>query len=124
MGFVEIIAGIFAVIILVKMVQFLIFKPKQMIKWIDKKFKDNRVVPYFFLVLAIVIGYFLLQTMSIVQIAAAGFLVACLYGFSFLLYPNEYIQFAKKVISNRKNLWLLMGIWTAFAVWVLYAIFV
>ncbi|MBW2992757.1 hypothetical protein KY345_06080 [Candidatus Woesearchaeota archaeon] len=116
---VEIIALVFAVAILLKALMFLLIKGKPYMKLIDKVFEKKALMPVLVLVLLVIVGYYLLLEMSIVQIYAAGLFGILVYGLALVLYPKALTKFMKAVLKNKSKLWLSVVIWVVLAVWVL-----
>jgi hypothetical protein len=121
---VEIIALIFALVVLLKMVLLLFIKPDAMLKLAEKMFKRKGFMIALFLVLIVVLGAFLLGEMSIVQIMAAGLFGIFVYALIFALYPEEYLKLVKATMHQKKKAWLYFVVWVVLALWVLYALFV
>ena len=77
------------------------------------------------LVLAIIVLYFLLQELTIVQIMGAIVFGALLAGVCFAVYAKEMVPMAMKVFRAGafKKSWMPMLIWVILAVWTLIKIF-
>ena len=116
---IEIIALITAIVIIVKAL-ILIAKPKSINKFIDKFFK-SKAIPIFYLLLFLIVGYFLIQELTIVQIAAALTLSSLFIGMMYSMYHKEMAEFAKKMY-NKKN-WLVIFIMFLIAGIILWALF-
>lgn len=120
----EIISLLFSVIVLIKIVAVL---PNR--KMIAKKtkiaLKHVDAIETLMLISAVIIGYFVFSTMSIVQIVAVMFLTSFL--FSMVLYAiPESVEAIYKAMSKKKLnkwIWLNIVIWLIIALWTLYAIF-
>lgn len=122
---VEILAVVFAVAVLLKVLIFAI-KPSYLIRkarLIIQK-KDSVTFMAGHLVIFLVVGYFVLQELAITQIAAVMFLTVILVGMTLRVYPRTLL----KVINDIANIgperaWLPLLIWALIAVVVLYTIF-
>ncbi len=123
---VEILALIFAVAVLGKILVMLV-KPKLMVKVVDKMLlKNHPLLALVYLAGAVVVGYYLLQTMTIVELAAATMFVALLIGFSYMAHAKIFAKSAKEFLKGKnplKKCWFQVIIWVLFAVWVLYTLY-
>jgi hypothetical protein len=120
---VEIIAAIFAIIVVIKFIVLLATGTKKSVGSMEKLIKTP-LLPYLMLAALLVIGYYLLQTLDIVTIAAVALFTSFLYGFSFSTFGKEYSKFAKTVVASKNKLILAYSVWLIVAVWTLYALFV
>jgi len=115
----EIIALITAIVIIAKAFV-LIAKPKGISVFIDKFFK-RKGIPVFYFILFLIVGYFLIKELTIVQIAAALTLSSLFIGMMYSMYSKEMADFAKKMY-NKKN-WLVIFIMFLIAGIILWALF-
>jgi len=76
-------------------------------------------------ILAIILFYYLLQELTVVQIAATILLGALLTGMSFAFYGKEFKPIINSVMKQNvwKKGWLLIIVWLAFMIWVLFSLF-
>ena len=124
---IEIMATIFAVLILVKMITLLI-NPKAWMKSVANPLLNN-VTPTMaiYLIFAIITGYYILQEMNIIQIAAVMLFTSLLFGLNLMPYAKEFLKMANKTLKTRKQMlktwWLHFILWIGFALWVLYELF-
>ena len=122
---VEIIAGLFAALGIVKIL-YIYIDQKHYHKKVVKPFYggNTKNKSYLFLILAFVILYFLLKEMNIVEIFAAMAFFGFLIGFSFLQFQKELISLVDKVYNKKFEgaLHIYMLIWIALSLWVLYLI--
>ena len=122
---IEIIAALFAVIALIKIVVIVINR-RWWYKHVTNPIYGNPAVSgVIFAVLAIIILYFLLQELSIVQIFAVLAFAGILIALGFLPYWKIVGPALKKRHSQGFNgwQWLYIIIWFLLVLWVLYAIF-
>ncbi len=122
---IEILALIFAVLVLFKLI-LIIFNPKLRVR-IGEAFlnKNPATLTIVFLAVTAISGYYVFSSFSIVDVAAIMMLTSALMGIFFIQYPQIMRQFLKESLSEdflRKN-WLLFLIWAGLAVWALYDIF-
>ena len=123
MAAMETIATIFGVLVLVKMIV-LMTKPEA---WIDKIskpiLKHADLAKFVYLALAVWIGYYIFQVLTIVEVTAVALFVSLLMSLTFFDYSQELsklIESIKKKGFSRS--WMTMIIWTVWAVWVLWEI--
>lgn len=123
-GAIEIIALIFAVLVIVKLAV-VSFSPKSWLGVAKSLYKAPWVLFIVELILAAIVFYYLLQQLTIVQIVAAVTLGALLTGMSFAIYGKETIAWGTKLLNSNtlKKLWLPILIWLGIAVWTLVALF-
>jgi hypothetical protein len=123
MNAVEIIALIFAIIVLIKIPLLFIVDTKKMMKLAKAMFKKPVYMSLVFVVFLGVIGYFLLQQMTIVQITAAALFGMILYGMILIQFP-EFMKYAEKILKNMKRSWFPILLMLILAIWVLIELFV
>jgi len=123
---IEIIALIFALGILVKLLCVLI-KPKSWLKVVKKLYASPAALMIIELILIAIVYYYLIAAgLTIIQIAAVGALVALLMGLSLTGYMKEGMKIAETLLKDKaiiKKTWLAIVIWAIFALLVLYALF-
>ena len=122
---VEIIALVLSIAIIVKLV-FVFAAPKGYLNFAKSIWKYKIVMTLVYLALGGLIGYYLLQELTIVQIMATTALVACLIGIGFTPHVDMLLKVMGKkftVTQMIKDHWLYILIWLAAAGWVLYALF-
>jgi len=121
---VEIIALLTAIAVLAKVIVAAVNKKKG-IELIEKMYMRN-ICLIVYAVLAIVVFYFLIQEVNIVQIFAVFAFVALLGAFGVMAYKKETLDFAKKVMKKGIS-WLvfvLMIVFVVLAVWAIYEILI
>lgn len=119
----EILALIFAIAIIVKMLGF-IFIPKQLMGFAEKIFKANQKLLVGLSVIAVVIvGYYVLSIVTIYKIAAAMLFGHLLMGMFLLQYPKEILALSKKVMQDKKKMWFMIIVYLALAGWILWGLF-
>ena len=121
----EVLATIFGVLVLLKLL-LIIFNPPLRIRIVESILNKNiAVLTIIYLVLTAIVGYYVLSSLSIVEVAAAMMLLSGLMGLFFIQYPKIMLQLANETLSSdflKKN-WLSILIWAAIAVWVLFEVF-
>lgn len=123
---IEIIALIFVVIGIIKLITLLI-NPSKWIKVIDTVYKKPAITMIIALILAAIMLNYLLAELTIVQIFAVMAFLGSLMILNIVNYSKEISTLAKKILKDKnilKKAWLSTIIWIALMFWVLYAIFV
>jgi len=121
---IEIIALIFALAIILKLVFFwFLFKPKFVMKIIDSVFKKTILMSVIFMGIAVVLLYFLTAELNVMQIVSAALFGMMVFGLMIIQYPNAYKKLAEDVMKHKEKAILPWIIFVLLAVWVLYAMF-
>ena len=110
--------------ILIKMAS-ITFMPKKWQKFIDgfakKSKKSSKIFQGVFLLLTIIIGYYVTQSINIVQVGAVTLFLGVFIAFTMFSYPKMYASlvkaFPKKDII--RDGCLAMFLWAIFALWIL-----
>lgn len=115
---------VFLILGIIKLL-FLVFNAKAWSNFAKKLYSNGTVLFLVELVLAAVLFYYMLQSMTIVMILAGVVLGALLTGMSFALYPKEVMTLASKIMGKGmwKKIWLPVIIWLVLFVWGLVALF-
>jgi len=121
---IEIIATIFAVIVLVKMV-FLYYNPKPLFKLGRYLMKNNDTAKWVYLIGVLIVGKFLIDAMSIVEIAAVLLFASGLYGVTLMSYGKVIKNMHKEIEKNHffQKAWAPVIIYIVIAVWTLWTLF-
>jgi len=122
---VEITALVVSLLIIVKLLV-VSFSPKSWWGLVKPIYKANVVLFIAELVLALIVFYYLLQQITIVQLMAAVALGALLTGMTFAVYGKETIDWAGKLLRGRSVLgraWLPILIWLGLTIWTLVELF-
>lgn len=121
---IEILAIIFAVLIIVKLL-FVIFKPKTWVKITKPLLKNTILTTIIYLILAVVVGYYIFTSgLSIVQVAAVMLFTSLLMATGFLAYPQSILKLREAVVEEGPGKsWLSIIIWLAIAIWTLIVVF-
>ena len=121
---IEILATIFAVFVIVKLVVVSV-KPGLWMKWAKGMLKNELLITLIYFVLAVIIGYYIFAELTVVQVAAVTLWVSMLIGIGFVPYSKILLKTSDELLSvGISKAWLSMLIWAVFAVWVLYAVFI
>ncbi len=122
----EIIATIFAIFVLVKMVVGLIDPQIWMKKVAEPLLGNPRLATAVYAVLAIVVGYYVFASLHIVDVAAVMLFTALVMGVGMMPYSKALLKIAEEMSATRadllRNAWLPIVIWTVIALWVLTSV--
>ncbi len=123
---IQILALVFALIGLIKLIVILV-KPEGWLKVTEKVYSGNRgVTTFIFLILTIIVGYYVLQVLTIVQVAAVFLLMSMIMGLTMVQYKDTILNFAREIYNDPsmvKNSWLIIVIWIVISLWILYGVF-
>ena len=125
LGALEVIVLVFVVLGLIKLL-FVLFRPKLWLNFAKKIYASPTVLWVVELVLALIVFYYLLQSLTIVQIMAGIVLGALLTGLSFAFYAKETMACASKLLKKKgflKKMWPVMLVWLVLFIWTLAALF-
>jgi hypothetical protein len=123
---VELMATILAVGVLIKLV-FVLIKPDGYFGFAKSLYSNPMLIRIVFVVLAAITGYYLLQTVSIVTIAAVALFIMLIAGIGIVPYIDEIFsamesrpKTAQAILSRH---WLSFLIWLGIAIWVLITLY-
>ncbi len=120
---IEILATIFAVIVIVKLAVF-IAKPGLWMKWAGVVLKNEVLTTLTYLVLAVIVAYYIFADLTVVQVAAVTLWVSLLIGIGVAPYSKILLKSRDELLSaGISKAWLAMVIWAVLAIWVLYVVF-
>lgn len=124
LGTIEIIVLIFVILGLLKLI-IVLFSPKSWLGFVKGLYKNPTLLFIIELVLAIIVFYFLLLEMGLVQIMAGVVLGALLTGMGFALFAKDMMPAMTKVFKAGilKRCWLPIIIWLVLFIWTLTALF-
>ena len=122
---IEILALILIILSGIKIITILI-NPSIWLNKVVKKVYVGKRTTFIFLVLALIVLYFLLQEITIIQILAVMLFVALIFGISFSIHYKELIKLADQIFKNKnivKSNWLPIIIWIILLLWGLKELF-
>ncbi|MFQ5542631.1 MAG: hypothetical protein ACE5E2_07345 [Candidatus Binatia bacterium] len=120
---IEIIATIFAVIVIIKLVVITV-NPNLWMKLAGAMLKSQVLTTLIYAVLAVIIGYYVFTDLTVVQVAAVMLLTSTLIGVGIRPYSKIILKLGEEMIGTGvSKAWLAMLIWGVLAVWVLYSVF-
>jgi len=122
----EIIATIFALLILVKVAVVLV-NPQLWKKNVAEPLWSNpRLATAVYGGLAIVVGYYVFSSIDITHVAAVMAFTSLLVGLGLLPYAPALLKVAEDMTATRskllRNAWLSLVIWVVIALWVLISV--
>lgn len=121
----QIIALILIVVSTIKLIV-IIFNPMAWYKNVVKKVYRPHST-WIFLILALIVLYYLIQSeITITIILAVTTFIALLFGLSFSIFSKELLQFADKIYKSKdiiKRSWLSIIIWIILLLWGFLEIF-
>jgi len=123
---IEILAVIFAVLVLVKLL-FVTVNPKLWMKGAESILDSYGLTTVVYTLLTVIVGYIIFKNLSIIQVAAVMLFTAVLIGLTMLPYLDKLLALGEEIIGTRTEMfrkaWLAIVIWTGIAVWTLFAVF-
>ena len=122
---IEILALILIIISGIKIITILI-NPSIWLNKVVKKVYVGKKTTFIFLVLALIILYFLLQELTIVQILSVMLFTAFIFGIGFSIHSKELIKLADQIFKNKnivKSNWVPIIIWIILLLWGLKELF-
>ena len=122
---IEILATIFAIFVLVKLL-IVTINPKLWMKIAEAILGNYTFTTIVYLLLAVIVGYYIFASLNIVQVAAVMLFTSLLMGLGFVPYSEIILKTAKERLGTRSDLfregWLSIVIWLGISVWVLYTV--
>ncbi|MBW2982235.1 hypothetical protein KY343_05120 [Candidatus Woesearchaeota archaeon] len=119
---IEILALVFAVLIVVKMLVNLI-NPKWSMKNATKVMKNENLAIAAYVLFAVVTGFIVIKALGIVNTLAAVVFGASLIGLSLVTDAKTMISLKKAVLKDKKKIILTLIVWAALALWALFALY-
>lgn len=118
---IEILATIFAVAVLLKLA-IVAVNPKLWMNITGALLKHSVLATIAYLIPAVVVGYYVLTRVRIVEVAAAMLLTSLLIDVGVAPYSGVVLKWREEILAvGIGKAWLAMVIWAALAVWALYA---
>ena len=123
---IEILATIFAILVLVKLL-IVAVNPKLWMKGVESIVSNYAFTTIVYVLLTVIIGYIIFKSLSIVQVAAVMLFTSVLIGLTMVPYLDKLLALGKEIVGTRSEMfrrgWLAIVIWAGIAVWTLYAVF-
>lgn len=119
----KILAGFFAVLILVKLAALLI-NPGGWLHLGKVFLEHHAMVTGIYLILIAITGYFIFSSLNLIDLALVMFFTALLTGLTLMPYSTQMQQLGEAMVAvGLRQAWLAMVIWGAVAVAVLAKVF-
>ena len=126
MSEIAILATIFALFILLK-ISIVLINPRGWFKVADAILRNTIITTIVYLVLAVIVGYYILRNFSIVQVAAVMLFSSILIGLGMLPFSETLLTIRDEMLRSRSDIlrktWFTLLIWIAIALWTLYEVF-
>jgi hypothetical protein len=123
---IEILAVIFAALVLVKLL-FVTVNPKLWMKGAGSIGNAYIFSTLAYVLLAVIVGYIIFKSLSIVQVAAVMLFTTVLIGLTMVPYLDKLLALGEEIVGTRTGMfrksWLAIVIWIGIAVWTLYTVF-
>ena len=123
---VEILALIFAVLVLVK-VLLVMFNPQLRIRIAENLLQQSTLLMFIYTLGAALAGYYLLMDLTFVQIAAVMLFTTLLIGMASIPFGKELIHLVRQVMKNRveylQKSYFTLILWMCIAIYILYSLF-
>lgn len=122
---IEIMALILIIVSVVKILVILA-KPSAWTEVIKKVWANPFLTGFISFILAVVVLYYLLQELTIVQIFASMLFLALLAAIGIATYCKEVVGIAQKLLKDKnilKKSWLYLIIWIVLIIWVIKELF-
>ncbi|MHB8069618.1 MAG: hypothetical protein ACYDIC_17130 [Desulfobaccales bacterium] len=118
----KILAGIFAAIVLLKLILLLI-KPNLWIGAAEVVLEHNELIVGIYLALILITGYFIFFTLNLIDVAVVMLFTSLLTALALLPYSTALFKLREEISVGVGKSWLAGLIWGALAVAVLYKVF-
>jgi len=119
----RILAGSFALIILLKLV-FVVFSPQQWMGFAAVFLGHYELVIVIYLILLVITGYYIFSSLNLIDIALVMFFTSLLMALALIPYTTLFISLNEQIIARGMGkAWLAMVIWGALAVAILFRVF-
>ncbi|MBW2980700.1 hypothetical protein KY360_04770 [Candidatus Woesearchaeota archaeon] len=120
---IEVLALIFGLVVLEKMIVGVLW-PKVCLKHARRFLKHKTFPVILYLVLAVIIGIYVFNSMSIVQVAAVMLLSWILLALCLVPYSETALKLGQVMLGKDmvKKDWLALAIWAGLAIWAILAV--
>lgn len=116
-----VIAAVFGIIKLLM----ISFNKKGWMPVVNEVYDHQHLFSWIFTILAIIVFWVLIKSMSIVQIFAVMAFYSLMLALAFMHYGQDVKKLAKKMVSSKITgwLWFYVLIWLIIMVWALWSVF-
>jgi hypothetical protein len=119
----KILAGLFAVIILLKLV-FVVTHPQQWLGFATGFVAHYVLAMAIYLILLVITGYYIFSSLNLIDIALVMFFTSLLGALALIPYSTLLLSLTDQIMaSGMGKAWLSMVIWGALAVAILFRVF-
>ena len=120
----NIIALIFIIVSIIKLLVILINK-KDWLPVVRTFYSKPIASSIIVAILTVIVFYFLIQQLSIVEIISAAAFISLLFMLSFLQFKKELLEMATKIYKDKLSpaTWVYILIWLGLMGWALYELF-
>jgi len=123
---IEIFALIVVIVAAIKMI-FALTSPKSWLNFTGKVWKFPTLMMWASLILAAIVLYYILQTLTIIDIFAVMLFIALLSATTMAVYARDFLSIIPKIVKDKKFLkkaWLPILIWLVLIIWAAKELFV
>ena len=118
----KILAGIFAALILFKLL-FIIISPGKWMSLVEVFLRHYAFIWWVYLALIIVTGYYIFSSLDLIDIVLVMFFTALIIGVSLIPFSDAWLKLGKEIAAKGLGkAWMSVAIWGALAVAVLYRV--
>lgn len=122
MNAMEIITLVLGILVLLKLLTFLM-KPKMLSNMGHAVSKNSKMLAWGILCVVIVLGYFVLSDLTVVQAIPAILLGHTILALLLIQYPKAYDTLVVEMFRDTKKSWLIWLIWVGLVLWAFYEMF-
>ena len=116
----KILAGIFAALILFKLL-FILISPGKWLSLVEVFLRHYAFIWWVYLALIIITGYYIFSSLDLIDIVLVMFFTALVIGVSLVPFSDAWLKLGKEIAAKGLGkAWLSVVIWGALAVAVLY----
>jgi len=119
---IEILALIFAIAVITKVIMRLLCSKKCLNNWISS-FTKIKGYNWISLVIAVALFYFVIQTITIIEFLAVWMVIAFFMHSVMFSYKKDTFAFMKSAVKNMNYCWLQMVFIIILAIWALKELF-
>jgi len=122
---IETLAFILAVFASIKVLA-LIFIPELWVGLTDKLSRSSAILTFFYLIIAVISGFFVLNAFTIIQIGAVALFITALVGLSVAPHYDEFVEVGEKLVNEGTiyNSWLGLLAFLLIAIWIFFELFI
>jgi hypothetical protein len=116
----KILAGIFAALVLFKLV-FILVSPGKWLSLVEVFLRHYAFIWWVYLVLIIITGYYIFTSLDLIDIVLVMFFTSLIIGISLVPFSEAWLKLGREIAAKGLGrAWMAVAIWGALAVVVLY----